>query len=95
MTEQICGTIKIAWAIAERGLNIAHINRALTKKELAALYDRISDLVTASFNQRVTVWVDGEDAPPVDVLLETSDAEIEIDDGPVNGLLSDLIAELS
>lgn len=94
MSDTICGTIKIRWSIDERGLGVAHIDRELTKPELAALYDRIEDLVGQAFHQRVTIWIDGEDNPPVDVFLEATDPEIEIDDGPVNGLLSDLRDEL-
>lgn len=94
MSDTICGTIKVGWSIDERGLNVAHIQRELTKAELAALYDRIADLVTQAFHQRVTIWIDGEDKPPVDVFLEATDMEIDIDDGPVNGLLSDLRNEL-
>jgi len=90
----IAGTIKVGWSIDERGLGIGHIQRELTKRELAALYDRIADLVGQAFHQRVTIWIDGEDKPPVDVFLEATDMEIEIDDGPVNGLLSDLRNEL-
>lgn len=94
MSDTICGSIKVGWSIDETGLNIAHIQRELTKAELAALYDRIADLVTQAFHQRVTIWIDGEDKPPVDVFLEATDLEIEIDDGPVNGLISDLRNEL-
>ena len=90
MSDTICGSIKVGWSIDEAGLNVAHIQRELTKGELAAFYDRISDLVTQAFHQRVTIWIDGEDKPPVDVFLEATDLEIEIDDGPVNGLISEL-----
>jgi len=93
-SETICGTIKVGWSIDEVGLNVAHIQRELTKGERGALYDRIADLVTQAFHQRVTIWIDGEDKPPVDVFLEATDLEIEIDDGPVNGLISDLRNEL-
>ena len=41
----IAGTIKVGWSIDERGLGIGHIQRELTNGELAALYDRIADLV--------------------------------------------------
>lgn len=89
MSERMAGTIKVGWMIDEKGLGIDH-ERELTKAELSALYDRIADLVGQAFHQRVTIWIDGEDKPPVDVFLEATDMEIEIDDGPVNGLLSDL-----
>ena len=94
MSDSIAGTIKVGWSIDERGLGVDHIQRELTKGELAALYDRIADLVGQAFHQRVTIWIDGEDKPPVDVFLEATDMEIEIDDGPVNGMLSDLRSEL-
>lgn len=90
MREIVAGTIKVSWQIDERGLGIEHIDRDLTREELAALYDRISELVTSAFHQRVSIWIDGEDKPPVEVILEANDSEIEIDDGPVNGMLPDL-----
>lgn len=90
MREIVAGTIKVSWQIDEHGLGIEHIERDLTGKELTALYDRISELVTSAFHQHVSIWIDGEDKPPVDVFLETNDSEIEIDDGPVNGMLPDL-----
>ena len=80
----------VGWIISEKGLGIADIERKLTKEERTALYDRIGELVTAAFQQRVTIWIDGEDKPPVDVFLEANEDEIQIDDGPVNGLLVEL-----
>ena len=94
MDEMIGGTIKVGWQISAFGLGIDRLKRDLTKAELTALYDRIEDLVTQAFHQRVSIWIDGESRPPVDVFLETDGMEIEIDDGPVNGMLSDLRIEL-
>jgi hypothetical protein len=44
-SKAIAGTIQVGWSIDERGLGVDHIQRELTKGELAALYDRIGDLV--------------------------------------------------
>lgn len=93
MSDMIGGTIKVGWQISERGLGIEQIQRELTNEELTKLYERIEELVCAAFHQRVTVWIDGEDKPGVDVFLEApymGDCDIEIDDGPVNGSLEDL-----
>lgn len=90
MSDFVSGTIKVGWSIDERGLGIADIQGELTRAELNALYERITELVTQAFHQRVTIWIDGEDKPPVDVFLEATDMEIEIDDGPVNGAISEL-----
>lgn len=94
MSEYVRGTILVSWSIDERGLGMDGIYRELTKAELAALYDRIADLVTQAYHQRVTIWIDGEDKPPVDVYLEANDMDIEIDEGPRVGHLNDLRAEL-
>jgi len=96
-TDTMGGTIKVGWQISERGLGIEHIQREMTKDELAKLYERIEELVCAAFHQRVTVWIDGEDKPGVDVFLEApymGDCDIEIDDGLVNGSLEDLRRDL-
>lgn len=92
--EMISGTVIVSWTVSEKGLGIGGIQRKLTKAELAALYDRIEDLVRQAFRPRVTIWVDGEDKPPVDVFLEASGYDIEIHDGPVNGMIADLRDEL-
>ena len=44
-SKAIAGTIQVGWSIDERGLGVDHIQRELTKGELAARYDRIADLV--------------------------------------------------
>jgi hypothetical protein len=90
----VAGTVKVEWCVSERDLKIADIERELTPQELRDLYRRIADVVTSAFHQRVDVYVDGEAARPVTVVLDVSEADIEIDDGPVNGLLPDLEAEL-
>lgn len=97
MSDHVAGSIKVGWQISERGLGIEQIERELTNKELTKLYERIEELVCAAFHQRVTVWIDGDDKPGVDVFLEApymGDCDIEIDDGPVNGSLEDLRREL-
>lgn len=94
--ERWCGTIKVGWTIRDRDLGPQSEGEP-TPAEMRAIYDRIEELVCAAFHQRVTVWIDGEDKPGVDVFLEApymGDCDIEIDDGPVNGTLSDLRNEL-
>lgn len=97
MNATVGGAIRVGWQITERDLGIAHIQRELTQEELGQLYERIEELLCAAFHQRVTIWIDGEDKPGVDVFLEApymGDCDIEIDDGPVNGTLADLREEL-
>jgi len=87
--EQWSGTIKVGWTIRDRDLGPQSEGEP-TPTEMRAIYDRIEELVTTAFHQRVTIWIDGEDKPPVDVFLEAYGNEIEIDEGADNGMLSDL-----
>ena len=91
--ERWSGTIKVGWTIRDRDLGPQSEGEP-TAAEMRAIYDRIEDLVTQAFHQRVTIWIDGEDKPPVDVFLEADSNEIEIDEGADNGMLSDLRNEL-
>lgn len=100
----ICGTVKVEWSIDERGLNVAHIQRELTKAELLALYDRIEECLIGAiggdyvdvYGDYVDVYIDGEEKPPVRVHIDMRAGmnELEIDDGPVNGRIEDLRNEL-
>ena len=83
------GTIKVGWKIRDRDLGPQSEGEP-TPAEMRAIYDRIEELVTSAFHQRVMVWIDGEDKPAVDVFLEADGNEIEIDEGADNGMLSDL-----
>ena len=87
--ERWSGTIKVGWTIRDRDLGPQSEGEP-TPAEMRAIYDRIEELVTQAFHQRVTIWIDGEDKPPVDVFLEADSNEIEIDEGADNGMLSDL-----
>lgn len=87
--EQWSGTIKVGWTIRDRDLG-PQSDGEPTPAEMRAIYDRIEELVTTAFHQRVTIWIDGEDKPAVDVFLEADGNEIEIDEGADNGMLSDL-----
>lgn len=92
--EMVAGTIRLGWQISEKGLGIDHIQRELTRDELNKMFDRIEEILSSAFSQKVTIWIDGEEKPGVDVFLENmGDGEIEIDDGPANGILADLKAE--
>lgn len=86
--ERVSGMIKIGWSISERDLGIDVLERELTSEELRELYDRIEQVLADALTPRARVG-------DVRVFLEIlGDDEIEIDDGPVNGLLSDLREEL-
>jgi hypothetical protein len=87
--ERWSGTIKVGWTIRDRDLG-PQSDGEPTPAEMRAIYDRIEDLVTQAFHQRVTIWIDGEDKPSVDVFLEADSNEIEIDEGADIGMLSDL-----
>jgi len=87
--EHIAGTIRIGWSISERDLGIAGIERDLTRAEIMRLVDRIEDAVTSVIHDRVDVWIDGEESPPITVHVEIM-GDLEIDDGPVNGLVDDI-----
>ena len=87
--EQWSGTIKVGWTIRDRDLGPQSEGEP-TPAEMRAIYDRIEELVTSAFSQRVTIWIDGEDKPSADVYLEADGNEIEIDEGADNGMLSDL-----
>lgn len=89
MDEQWSGTIRVGWAIRDRDLG-PQSEGDPTPAEMRAIYDRIEDLVTQAFRRRVTIWIDGEDEPPVDVFLEADGHEIEIDEGGGSGTISDL-----
>lgn len=45
-------------------------------------------------NEYVDVYIDGQDNPPVRVMFDIGGHEIEIDDGPNNGTLDDIRAEI-
>ena len=87
--EQWSGTIKVGWTIRDRDLG-PQSDGGPTPAEMRAIYDRIEELVTSAFHQRVTIWIDGEDDPAVDLYLEADGNEIEIDEGADIGMLSDL-----
>lgn len=90
--DMVCGTVKLGWQIKERDLGLPD---KPSKDDWAKFYDRLEDLISSAFHQRVTIWIDGEAKPGVDVVLEQfGDFEVEIDEGPVNGTLSDLREEL-
>lgn len=93
MSESIAGSIKVGWTIRERDIGIDKIERELTKKELLAMYDRIEEAVTAALGgDYVDVYLDGKDKEPVRVYFDIYAGmnDLEIDDGPVNGMISDL-----
>ena len=93
--EYMSGTIKVGWSISEKDLKIDQIQRDLTREEKLSLYDRIEESVTSSFSQVVDLLMDGEDQPPVRVHLEVTSGftDLEIDDGPMNGMIDDLREE--
>lgn len=94
--EHVAGSIKIRWYILSRDLGIHKIKRVMTKKELRAMCDRIEKAVTKAVRRDVDVYLDSRKKTPTRVsLLGAGDLnELEIDDGPVNGLLSDIRIEL-
>lgn len=97
MSESIAGSIKVGWSIRERDLGIDKIERELTKKELLAMYDRVEEAVTGALGgDYVDVYLDGKNKAPVRVYLDICAGmnDLEIDDGPVNGMISDLRDEL-
>ena len=93
--EYVSGTIKVGWTITEKGLGLDKISGELTKEQKLALYDRIEEAVTAAFPDSVDLYLDGEELAPVRVHLDVTSGftDLEIDDGPVNGMLDDLRQE--
>ncbi len=97
MSDSITGSIKVGWSIRERDLGIDKIDGELTPNELRAMYDRIEEAVTGAMGgDYVDVYLDGKGKKPVRVYLDICAGmnDLEIDDGPVNGMLSDLRTEL-
>lgn len=97
MEETVSGTLKLQWRISEKDAGIAKIKGELTKRQLARFYDRVEDVIMAAFSRSVDVEVDGEGKPPVHVEFDSdmgADVDIELMEGPVNGTLGDLRAEL-
>ena len=95
MSERIAGTIKVGWSIDEKDL-LKDPDAELTGEALEKFCERLEEIVCAAFHQTVTIWIDGDDKPPVEVWLEApycGDSDIEIDDGPVNGTIADLRRE--
>ena len=95
MSEKTAGTIKVGWMIDEKDL-IDTGDAELSPADLRKFYERLEELLCSAFHQAVTIWIDGDDKPPVEVWLEApycGDSDIEIDDGPVNGTIADLRRE--
>ena len=90
MSDYLAGTIRITWSISDEDAKVPPGDDDLTPAQVRALCDRIEDAVTSALPQTVDVWIDGEDEPPTRVHFDLGGAEIEIDDGPINGTLEDL-----
>lgn len=86
--ESMAGSIKIGWWIDRDP------GATFDASELPVALDRLEDALTSALSQCVDVFIDGEDSPPVRVMFDLGGKEIEIDDGPVNGTLDDIRAEL-
>lgn len=89
--EMLYGTVKIGWGISEKHAQVPDGDADLTKKQIAALLERIEEAVSAALpSMHVDVALDfdpekGEQGEWVRVHFDLGASEYEIDDGPING----------
>ena len=90
--ESMAGSIKLGWWIDRDPGALFDASDLVTR--LPEVLDRVENAIVSALSQCVDVFIDGEDNPPVRVMFDLGGKEIEIDDGPINGPLDDIRAEL-
>ena len=90
--ESMAGSIKLGWWIDRDPGALFDASDLVTR--LPEVLDRLEDALTSALPECVDVFIDGEDEAPVRVMFDLGGKEIEIDDGPINGTLDDIRAEL-
>ena len=88
----MAGSIKLGWWIDRDPGATFDASDLVTR--LPEVLDRLEDALTSALPECVDVFIDGEDNPPVRVMFDLGGKEIEIDDGPIDGPLDDIRAEL-
>lgn len=88
----LAGSVKIGWWIDRDPGALFDASDLVTR--LPEVLDRVENAIVSALSQYVDVYIDGRDNPPVRVMFDIGGHEIEIDDGPINGTLDDLQAEI-
>ena len=88
----LAGSVKIGWWIDRDPGALFDASDLVTR--LPEVLDRVENAIVSALSQCVDVFIDGEDEAPVRVMFDLGGKEIEIDDGPINGTLDDIRAEL-
>jgi hypothetical protein len=81
MDEMLRGTILVNWAISQRDARCPP-DDPLTREQVLAVLDRVEEAVCEGLPQEIGLYLDGEDAPPVQLTYEVDSNELEIEEGP-------------
>lgn len=89
----LAGSIKFGWYIDSDPGALFDASDLITP--LLEVLDRVENALVGAVSQCVDVYIDGTDNPPVRVMFDIGSYDIEIEDGPVNGLLNEIREELA
>lgn len=88
----LAGSVKLGWYIDRDPGALFDASDLVTR--LPDVLDRVENAIVGAISQCVDVYIDGTDNPPVRVVFDLGGHEIEIEDGPVNGVLGEIRSEI-
>lgn len=88
----LSGSVKLGWWIDRDPGALFDASELITR--LPDVLDRVENAIVGAISQCVDVYIDGTANEPVRVMFDLGGKEIEIDDGPLNGMIDEIREEL-